>query len=105
MRPPNACTRATPPPLRNDLELRGHTLFTTGDAAPIALVLDARDRAWARDGATPIVTVLVMLSIGKLAAGQQEYYLRSVADGVEEYYLGSGEAPGRWLGDGAATLH
>src|SRR3954471_8637502 len=45
-----------------------------------------------------------VLSIAKLAAGQQEYYLRSVADGVEEYYLGSGEAPGRWLGSGAERL-
>jgi conjugative relaxase-like TrwC/TraI family protein len=45
-----------------------------------------------------------VLSIGKLAAGQQDYYLRSVADGVEEYYLGSGEAPGRWLGRGAQRL-
>ena len=50
------------------------------------------------------MTVVEVLSIGKLAAGQQEYYLRSVADGVEEYYLGSGEAPGRWLGRGAERL-
>jgi len=49
-------------------------------------------------------TVLFVLSIGKLAVGQQEYYLRSVADGVEEYYLGSGEAPARWLGRGAQRL-
>jgi conjugative relaxase-like TrwC/TraI family protein len=48
--------------------------------------------------------VVDVLSIGKLAVGQQEYYLRSVADGVEEYYLGSGEAPGRWLGGGAQRL-
>jgi conjugative relaxase-like TrwC/TraI family protein len=46
----------------------------------------------------------VVLSIGKLAAGQQDYYLRSVAAGVEDYYLGTGEAPGRWIGDGAARL-
>ena len=36
-----------------------------------------------------------MLSIGKLAAGQEHYYLGAVAGGVEDYYLGSGEAPGR----------
>ncbi|MGD9795946.1 MAG: MobF family relaxase [Acidimicrobiia bacterium] len=36
-----------------------------------------------------------MLSIWKLAAGQEAYYLNSVADGVEDYYTG-GEAPGRW---------
>lgn len=45
-----------------------------------------------------------MLSIGKLAVGQQDYYLQTVAAGVEDYYLGSGEAPGRWLGDGARRL-
>jgi conjugative relaxase-like TrwC/TraI family protein len=45
-----------------------------------------------------------VLSIGKLAGGQETYYLCAVADGVEDYYLGSGEAPGRWLGDGAARL-
>lgn len=45
-----------------------------------------------------------MLSIGKLAGGQETYYLSAVADGVEDYYLGSGEAPGQWLGDGASHL-
>jgi conjugative relaxase-like TrwC/TraI family protein len=30
--------------------------------------------------------------------------LRSVAAGVDDYYLGSGEAPGRWIGEGAALL-
>ena len=45
-----------------------------------------------------------MLSIGKLAGGQESYYLNAVAAGVEDYYLGSGEAPGQWLGDGAARL-
>ena len=45
-----------------------------------------------------------MLSIGKLAARHQDYYLHAVAAGVEDYYLGSGEAPGRWLGPGAARL-
>jgi conjugative relaxase-like TrwC/TraI family protein len=36
-----------------------------------------------------------VLSIWKLAAGQEAYYLNSVAKGVEDYYTG-GEAPGRW---------
>ena len=44
-----------------------------------------------------------MLSIGKLAKGQEGYYLDAVARGVEDYYL-EGEAPGRWLGAGAALL-
>ena len=43
------------------------------------------------------------LSIGKLAKGQEGYYLDAVARGVEDYYL-EGEAPGRWLGAGAAVL-
>jgi Ti-type conjugative transfer relaxase TraA len=45
-----------------------------------------------------------VLNIGKLARGQQGYYLNSVARGVEDYYLGAGEAPGYWLGGGAADL-
>ena len=45
-----------------------------------------------------------MLSIGKLAAGRADYYLATVAKGAEEYYLGSGEAPGRWVGRGAERL-
>lgn len=45
-----------------------------------------------------------MLSIGKLVLGAEDYYLRSVANGQEEYYLGSGEAPGYWIGNGASEL-
>ncbi len=45
-----------------------------------------------------------MLSLGKLAPGRQEYYLRSVADGIEDYYVGSGEAPGRWVGQASERL-
>jgi conjugative relaxase-like TrwC/TraI family protein len=29
--------------------------------------------------------------------GQQQYYLDQVAHGIEDYYSGAGEAPGRWL--------
>jgi conjugative relaxase-like TrwC/TraI family protein len=49
-----------------------------------------------------------MLSIGKLANGQANYYLdlagervdrsSSVASGVEDYYVGGAEPPGRWGG-------
>jgi conjugative relaxase-like TrwC/TraI family protein len=40
-----------------------------------------------------------MLSIGKLgASGGAEYYLDKVANSVDDYYLGRGEAPGRWIG-------
>jgi conjugative relaxase-like TrwC/TraI family protein len=45
-----------------------------------------------------------MVSIGKLGKGQQAYYLDSVANGIEDYYCGEGEAPGRWIGPGAAAL-
>ena len=45
-----------------------------------------------------------MLSLGKLSPGQQEYYLRTVADGAEEYYTGAKEAPGEWVGQSAARL-
>jgi conjugative relaxase-like TrwC/TraI family protein len=45
-----------------------------------------------------------VLSIGKLAPGKHHYYLQSIADGVEDYYLGAGEAPGRWHGRMAEDL-
>lgn len=41
-----------------------------------------------------------MLDIGRMAPGGESYYLRTVAQGVEDYYLAAGEAPGRWLGRG-----
>jgi len=37
-----------------------------------------------------------VLSVWKLAPGQELYYLEAVAKGVEDYYVG-GEAPGRWI--------
>ncbi|MDQ3913769.1 MAG: relaxase domain-containing protein [Actinomycetota bacterium] len=45
-----------------------------------------------------------MLNIGKLRPGGENYYLNSVAKGVEDYYLGSGEAPGYWIASGADAL-
>ena len=40
-----------------------------------------------------------MLSIGRLGiAGGAEYYLEKVANNVDDYYLGRGEAPGQWVG-------
>ena len=44
------------------------------------------------------------MSIGKLSAGQEGYYLTGVAHGVEDYYIEAGEVPGRWLGAGAEQL-
>src|SRR5918994_2613655 len=45
-----------------------------------------------------------MVSIGKLGKGQEVYYLDSVAGGADDYYVGEGEAPGRWTGSGSAEL-
>lgn len=47
-----------------------------------------------------------MLSIGKLAAGPTagRYYVEQVARGREDYYIGAGEAQGRWVGSGLASL-
>jgi conjugative relaxase-like TrwC/TraI family protein len=45
-----------------------------------------------------------MLSIGKLGAGQESYYLEKVAEGAEDYYSGEGEAEGYWVGSLPALL-
>jgi conjugative relaxase-like TrwC/TraI family protein len=46
-----------------------------------------------------------MLSIGRLGiSGGAEYYLDRVANNVDDYYLGRGEAPGQWIGSTAQTL-
>jgi conjugative relaxase-like TrwC/TraI family protein len=45
-----------------------------------------------------------MLSIGKLALGQQAYYAKQVAQGRDDYYSGRGEAAGEWVGAGAGEL-
>jgi conjugative relaxase-like TrwC/TraI family protein len=54
------------------------------------------------------------LSIGKLAAGQAQYYLdqaegrvdviASVGDGIEDYYESGAEARGEWLGAARRSL-
>lgn len=45
-----------------------------------------------------------MLSVAKLAPGQEAYYERSVAGGLDDYYAGRGESPGVWAGRGATSL-
>lgn len=45
-----------------------------------------------------------MLSVAKLTPGQEGYYERSVAAGIDDYYAGRGESPGLWTGRGAAGL-
>ena len=45
-----------------------------------------------------------MLSIGKITVGQHRYYAQQVANGVDDYYAGRGEAQGEWVGAGAREL-
>ncbi|WP_395153694.1 MobF family relaxase [Ilumatobacter sp.] len=39
-----------------------------------------------------------MLTVGKVGPGNAGYYQSAVVAGVEDYYAGEGEAPGRWIG-------
>ena len=39
-----------------------------------------------------------MLTVAKLSPGQEAYYERSVAAGIDDYYAGRGESPGVWVG-------
>ena len=59
----------------------------------------------------PIVVCLgsskttAVLSIGRLGvATGADYYLANVANSVDDYYLGRGEAPGQWIGATSAAL-
>jgi conjugative relaxase-like TrwC/TraI family protein len=45
-----------------------------------------------------------MLSVAKLSPGQEFYYQRSVAAGLDDYFAGRGESPGVWTGRGAPDL-
>ena len=45
-----------------------------------------------------------MLSIAKLRVGQEAYHLSGVAESLDAYYRGSGEAAGQWIGGSAARL-
>jgi conjugative relaxase-like TrwC/TraI family protein len=47
-----------------------------------------------------------VLSIARLAASAEtaHYYLEAIANDRDDYYVASGEAPGRWLGSGSALL-
>ena len=47
---------------------------------------------------------LWVLSVAKLTPGQESYYERSVAAGIDDYYAGRGESPGIWAGRGSAAL-
>ena len=45
-----------------------------------------------------------MLSSAKIGTGSWRYYTAGVACRASEYYLGVGEAPGRWHGRGLEQL-
>jgi conjugative relaxase-like TrwC/TraI family protein len=45
-----------------------------------------------------------VLSIAKLRVGAEAYQLTGVAQSLDDYYSGSGEAEGRWAGQGAQRL-
>ena len=46
-----------------------------------------------------------MLSIGRLGvASGADYYLESIANSVDDYYLGRGEAPGQWIGSTSEAI-
>lgn len=45
-----------------------------------------------------------MLSVAKLRVGQEAYQLSGVAQSLDDYYTGAGEAAGSWLGAGAELL-
>ncbi len=46
----------------------------------------------------------LVMSIWKLRVGAENYYLSRVANGLEDYYSGRGEQPGRWLGGASSGL-
>ena len=45
-----------------------------------------------------------VLSLAKLRVGQEAYQLSGVAESLDAYYTGAGEAPGEWIGGGASRL-
>ena len=45
-----------------------------------------------------------VLSLWKLRVGVEAYYLSQVASGLDDYYHGTGEAPGEWVGNGCAAM-
>lgn len=45
-----------------------------------------------------------MLSVAKLRVGQEAYQLSGVAQSLDDYYTGAGEATGQWVGAGAELL-
>ena len=53
---------------------------------------------------TPVRSDRGVLSIAKLRVGQEAYQLSGVAQSLDDYYTGVGEAAGHWIGAGAERL-
>ena len=53
---------------------------------------------------TPVRSHGRVLSIAKLRVGQEAYQLSGVAQSLDDYYTGRGEADGQWMGAGAVRL-
>lgn len=45
-----------------------------------------------------------MMGVGKVGGAGGDYYLEAVAEGIDEYYRGIGDAPGEWTGRAAGGL-
>jgi conjugative relaxase-like TrwC/TraI family protein len=45
-----------------------------------------------------------MLSLGTVTAANRDYHQQQIAQGLDDYYAGHGEAPGQWAGQMAAEL-
>lgn len=50
------------------------------------------------------MTGVVALSIAKLRVGAEAYQLSGIAESLDDYYTGNGEAPGHWVGRGIGLL-
>jgi conjugative relaxase-like TrwC/TraI family protein len=46
----------------------------------------------------------VVVSLGRLTVGHEEYYEREVAGPAQDYYAMRGEAQGEWVGSGSNVL-
>ena len=52
----------------------------------------------------PLTPQRLVLSLWKLRVGVEAYYLSQVASGLDDYYHGSGEAAGEWVGFGCTDM-
>jgi hypothetical protein len=99
---PSFTDRLTRPALTHDL------LFASAPYGHIARPSTAQQQC-TRGAARPPPPAAgggagVVADLAKLSLGQRDYYTDEIARDREEYLSGHGEAPGEWLGGGAASL-